>query len=153
MKSMQLGKKNDSTGWNVYEQCKMGGAIIATGHEHSYTRTKSLSDIQNQIVHPDYADQNNLVVTPGTTFVFVSGLGGAGIRDQNRCLPDTYPYGCNGEWASIYSSNQDASPGALFCTFYEDDNPTKASCYFKDIAGNIPDTFSITNFPNGLPEK
>jgi len=153
MKSMQLGKKNDSTGWDVYEQCRINGAIIATGHEHSYARTKSLSDIQNQIVHPDYSDQNNLVVAPGTTFVFVSGLGGTGVRDQNRCLPDTYPYGCNGEWANIYSLNQDASPGALFCTFYADENPTKASCYFKDIAGNTPDTFSITNFPNGISEK
>lgn len=153
MKSMQLGKKSDSTGWDVYEQCRINGAVIATGHEHSYSRTKSLSDMQNQIVNPGYTEKDNLVVAPGTTFAFVSGLGGASVRDQNRCLPDTYPYGCNDEWASIYSSNQDANPGVLFCTFHIDDNPNKAECYFKDIAGNIPDAFSITNFPNGLPEK
>ena len=49
----------------------------------------------------------------GRSFVFVSGLGGSSVRDQDRCLPATPPYGCDGLWASIYSQAQSGRPGAL----------------------------------------
>ncbi len=98
---MQIGGKGSSTGWEVYEECKMGGAIIATGHEHSYSRTKTLTSTESQIVDPDWPQVGEVRVAEGATFVFVSGLGGGSIRDQERCLPDAFPYGCNGEWASI----------------------------------------------------
>jgi len=150
MNAMQVGEQGNETGWEVYEECRKGGAIIATGHEHSYERTKSLISIQNQIINPDYPDPSNLIVSDDTTFVFVSGLGGSNVRDQERCLPTAYPYGCNGEWANIYTSDQGANPGALFCSFNVDGQPNKASCYFKDINGNIPDQFSITNFVNKI---
>src|SRR5205809_959611 len=39
MQLMQVGGKGDETGWGVYEQSRRGGAIIATAHEHSYSRT------------------------------------------------------------------------------------------------------------------
>ncbi len=144
MNAMQVGEKPDETGWEVYEECRKGGAIIATGHEHSYVRTKTLTSIENQIVDPDFSDPNNLRVSKGSTFVFVSALGGQSIRNQDRCLPTTFPYGCNNEWASIYTSDQGAKYGALFCTFNVDAQPNKANCYFKDISGNVPDQFSIT---------
>ena len=50
MTDMQTGKKKNKTGWEVYENCKNAGAIIATGHEHVYSRTKTLIDIENQVV-------------------------------------------------------------------------------------------------------
>jgi len=146
MNTMQLGKKIDTTGWEVYNACKDGGAIIATAHEHSYHRTKTLIDIENQIVDPDWSNPNELRVKEGSTFVFVSGIGGHSIRDQERCLPYSYPYGCNDEWAKIYTSNQDATFGSLFCDFNADGNPNKAYCYFKNIDGEIVDEFNITNF-------
>ncbi len=37
---MQIGKQMDDVGWGPYEACRRGGAIIATGHEHSYARTQ-----------------------------------------------------------------------------------------------------------------
>jgi hypothetical protein len=37
---MQVGGKTSETGWEVYEECRMGGAIVATGHEHSYSRDR-----------------------------------------------------------------------------------------------------------------
>ena len=146
MNAMQVGQKPDETGWEVYEECRKGGAIIATGHEHSYERTKTLVSIENQIIDSECSDPNNVCVTDDASFVFVSGLGGRSIRDQDRCLPTIFPYGCNGEWASIYTSDQGANFGALFCSFHVDDQPNKAHCYFKDINGNVPDEFTITSF-------
>ena len=148
MNKMQMGNKPDKTGWEVYNACKNGGAIIATGHEHSYHRTKTLIDIENQIVDPQWPKPDNLRVKEGSTFVFVSGLGGYSIRDQDRCLPISYPYGCNHEWASIYTSDQDANFGALFCVFNAGGQSNKAYCYFKNIDGEIVDEFSVTSFVN-----
>ncbi len=146
MNKMQLGSKPDRTGWQVYEECKKGGAMIVTGHEHAYSRTKTLISIEEQIVDPDWSKSNNLKLSYGTSFVVVSGLGGHAIKNQDRCLPPTFPYGCNGEWASIYTADQGASHGALFCLFNVEGQPNKASCYFKDINGNIPDKFIVTSF-------
>ena len=54
MDDMQIGSQGDRTGWEVYNACKNGGAIIATGHEHSYHRTKTLIDIENQNLNIDF---------------------------------------------------------------------------------------------------
>ena len=146
MDYMQIGNKENNVGWEVYENCKNGAAIIATAHYHSYSRTKTLVDIENQIVDSEWSEPNKLRVKEGSTFVFVSGLGGKSIKDQERCLPTSYPYGCNGEWASIYTSDQNADFGALFCTFNTGGEPNKADCYFKNIQGKIIDKFTVTNF-------
>ena len=121
-RAMQVGGKQDEVGWAPYEECRKGRAIIATGHEHSYHRTKTLSDMQSQTVDPNSPDPDLVRVDHGSTFAFVSRLGGRSIRDQERCLPTTSPYGCNGEWASIYTSDQRASFGALFIEFNLDDD-------------------------------
>jgi len=145
-RNMQIGGKGSETGWGVYEACREGGAIIATAHEHSYERTKTLISMQNQSIDPEWPDPQQVRVAPGASFVFVSGLGGNSVRDQERCLPSTPPYGCNGEWASIYSSNQGATHGALFCSFNVAGQSDQAYCYFKDIGSIVPDEFTITNF-------
>lgn len=130
---MQVGGKSDETGWTSYELCRQAGAIIATAHEHSYERTHLMSDFTNQIVE-GVSDTMN--VRPGSTFAFVSGLGGYSIRSQVDSLAN------NPWWASVYTSTQNANYGALLCTFnYQGER--KAHCYFKDINGNIPDTFDI----------
>ena len=153
MTDMQTGTKSNKTGWEVYENCKNAGAIIATGHEHVYSRTKTLIDIENQVVDPEWSERNKLRIKEDSTFVFVSGIGGKTIRTQERCLPLSYPYGCNGEWANIYTSDQHATFGALFCTFNADGQPNKAYCYFKDIDGSIIDEFTITNFLGTYPDN
>ena len=145
MKAMQVGGKTDDTGWGVYEACREGGAIIATGHEHSYSRTRTLVDMSDQTIDPAWPLANEVRVAPGSTFAFVSGLGGKSVRGQKRCLPATPPYGCDGTWASIYTSEQDATHGALFCAFGVDAQAEKATCWFKDIDGNVPDMFTVTN--------
>jgi hypothetical protein len=59
-------------------------------------------------------------------------------------LPDAPPYGCKGEWAKIYTSNQNAQFGALFITFNVDGDPNKAHGYFKTVNGQIVDEFDVT---------
>jgi hypothetical protein len=149
MRRMQVGGKVDETGWGVYEAARRGGAIIATGHEHSYSRTHLLSSISRQVVA---STGNTLTLArdnpatfrdEGRSFVFVSGLGGRSIRSQMRCPPTTAPYGCRGEWASIYASDQGANSGALFGTFNHGGDPFLAHFYFKDIDGNVPDDFFV----------
>ncbi|MDH3216237.1 MAG: metallophosphoesterase, partial [Candidatus Krumholzibacteria bacterium] len=72
MNAMQVGSKGNETGWGVYENARAGGALIMTGHEHSYERTHVLSDMSSQTV----ADNTSpYLVKPGQTFATVSGLG------------------------------------------------------------------------------
>jgi len=145
MTNLQVGLKTNTTGYEIFEECRKNGAIIVTGHEHSYHRTKTLVDMQRQIIDPEWLEPNNVRVSKGSSFVIVSGLGGVGIRAQERCLPISYPYGCDGIWANIYSTSQNATYGALFCSFNVDNDPRDAKCYFKDIKQNIIDKFMITN--------
>ena len=162
MTTMQLGTKGDEQGWPDYETCREFGAIIATGHEHTYERTLTFAHTANSItnltidpaLHPKNAsgipgNPKSLKVGPGNTFVFVSGLGGNGPRNQDRCLPATYPYnggsGCNYIWGSIWTTDQGGtSPfGALFMTFNYQGNPNKAHGYFKTISGQVIDEFDV----------
>jgi hypothetical protein len=142
-RAMQVGDKRNEVGWDAYEVCREAGALIVTAHEHSYSRTKTLVDIPRRTVSPDWPDPDVLTVAPGSTFVVVAGLGGDSIRGQERCRPTTYPYGCDGEWASIYTADQGARPGALFVTFHVDGDPKKARGYFKNIDREIIDTFTV----------
>ena len=173
MNTTPIYSKPNKTGLEIYEACKDGGAIIANGHKHFYARTKTLINIENQIVDPEWSKPDKLRVKEGSTFVFVSGLGGANLNSEidgisgglfgsdQRCLPGLsalfgtdesyyrlkflYPDGCNGEWANIYTSDQDATHGALFCTFNAGGEPNKAYCYFKNIDGKIIDEFTVIN--------
>ncbi len=146
MREMQVGGKSDATGWGVYEESRRGAAIIATAHEHSYSRTHLLSSMQSQTVA---STDNTLRLsrddpqTPpdeGRGFAFVSGLGGKSIRDQEIDGP---------WWASIYTSTQNADYGALFGVFHNEGDPRRAYFYFKDISGNVADAFFVES-PPGL---
>ncbi|HKZ80187.1 MAG TPA: metallophosphoesterase [Pyrinomonadaceae bacterium] len=153
MHLMQSGRKKDETGWEVYEEARKGGAIIATGHEHAYTRTYLLSNIVTQAVANTSANFN---ISKGKTFVLVSGLGGQSIRPQLR----------GGDWwATVYARNclprnntckPNATFGALFATFNVDGEPHKAEFYFKDIDGRVIDRFTVVSDlvpENGISEK
>jgi hypothetical protein len=140
MRAMQVGGKDDDTGWGVYEESRRGGAIIATGHEHSYSRTHLLRSCKNQTVASTsdtlvlQKDDSQSAADEGRTFVFVSGLGGKSIREQKR----------SGDWwACIYTDDQDANYGALFGTFNFKGVPNLAYFYFKDIGGAVRDSFYV----------
>jgi hypothetical protein len=140
MSDMQVGGKGNEVGWPVYEESRRGGAIIATAHEHSYSRTHLLSSMQNRTVESTSqplvlaADDAATDADEGRTFAFVSGLGGNSIRDQER----------TGDWwASVYTSTQGASNGALFAVFNVNDDPRLAHFYFKDVTGKVVDDFMV----------
>jgi Calcineurin-like phosphoesterase len=135
-KLMQVGGKDDEVGWKPYETCREGGAIVATAHEHSYSRTHLMDNFETQSVA---STSDRLVIKEGRSFVFVSGLGGHSIRRQRRDDP---------WWAAVYTRDQDANFGALFCEFFLDGKPNRASCYFKDIDGNVPDRFKLISRVN-----
>ncbi|MDA1036419.1 MAG: metallophosphoesterase [Chloroflexi bacterium] len=131
---MQVGGKGNETGWEVYEACRSAGAIIATAHEHSYSRTHLMSDFESQIVA---TKSGPLRLQPGFSFAFVSGLGGRGVRDEDDGR------GGNPWWASVYTSSNGATFGALFCEFNYRSATENAHCYFKPIDGAIVDEFDL----------
>ncbi|HET6569373.1 MAG TPA: metallophosphoesterase [Rhodothermales bacterium] len=172
MNDMQAGGKSDEMDWATYRACQDAGAIIATGHEHSYARTRTLTDLGNRADgHGATGAPDQVEVGPGRTFVFVSGLGGKSMRDYecDKHEDDTW-------WATVYTSNYylqngreivkscapgtaDAEPvvdgytfGALFITFNAGGDPDKADAYFKNIDGEVIDSFSITR-PSGLARR
>jgi hypothetical protein len=139
---MQVGGKSNETGWGVYEESRRGGAIIATAHEHTYSRTHLLSDFQNQVVASSEdplllaADDPATPEDEGRSFAFVSALGGKSIRNQELGGP---------WWASIYTSDQGARSGALFGVFNYGGDPNLARFTFKDISGQVVDDFFVTS--------
>ena len=136
-REMQVGGKSSEVGWGPYRACRQGGAIVATGHEHSYSRTHLMDNFETQSVA---STSNTLVIEEGKSFAFVSGLGGRGARDQEL----------SGDWwASIYTSTQGANDGALFCTFFANGDPNRASCYFEDVDGVVPDQFELVSAVTG----
>lgn len=127
----QVGLKGDEAGDGVYEACRSAGALIVTGHEHSYHRTYLL----DALVPPHIATTSSrMMLVPGTTLIAVSGIGGQSIRPQETTAP---------WWATVYTASQHGTYGALFCTFNYNNDPRVTHCYFKDIQGNVPDQFDL----------
>lgn len=145
MNVMQKYLTSNENGWENYDACKNGGAIIANAHKHFYSRTKTLVDIPHQVVDPEWTNPDKVRVGEGATFVFVSGLGGASIHSENTGISGGL-FTTRDSWGSIYTTEQDATYGALFCTFNTGEQLNKAFCYFKNIDGKIIDEFTITNF-------
>jgi hypothetical protein len=146
---MQIGTKPDEVGWNAYRECMNAGAIISTAHEHSYSRTLALTNLGNgSLGHGAVGTFDSLTVSPGRTFVFVSGLGGNSVRDYDAAShsDDTW-------WAAQYAANRwlksgavqsgTGTYGATFIRFHVDGNPRLARGYFKDVNGRIADEFTI----------
>lgn len=161
--SMQLGGKYNEVGWKAYQICQKYGAVIATGHEHSYSRTKTLTQLgSDHLNHGAIGNPNELTLGPNKNFVFVSGVGGHSLR----------PYNCDKGnlakwWASIFTTNyivkngttiqeKDCSKtdiqydqnntefGALFITFNYNGYPEKAYGEFITTEGRTLDNFIIT---------
>jgi hypothetical protein len=126
---MQVGGKKDEVGWDAYDICRAHGAIIATGHEHSYSRTFVMNNFTNQSVS---SFNETLSIAPGETFAFVSGIGGKGVRVPKDDLD------INAWWAKTYTANDGAKAGALFCTFGD-----VGFCEFKTEQGVVIDNFTI----------
>ncbi|MBP9758968.1 metallophosphoesterase [Candidatus Dojkabacteria bacterium] len=127
---MQVGGKSDEVGWDIYEECRKQGAILATAHEHSYSRTHLMSSF----TPPTIANTDtNIIIEKGKTFAFVSGMAGFSERATVGNL------GKNPWWASVYTTNNGAIPSILFCKF----KGKNANCYLKNIENKVIDTFTL----------
>lgn len=152
MRDLQAGDKPDEVTWNALRNCQNGGAIVVMAHEHSYARTRTLTDVGNEPGgHGAIGTPARVEVGPGRTFAAVSGLGGRSIRSYDAGLhsDDTW-------WATLYTSNYyrrngkeierfSADYGALFIRFHVGGDPKKAHAYFKNIEKTVVDEFEIVH--------
>ncbi|MCJ1296676.1 hypothetical protein MMC34_008242 [Xylographa carneopallida] len=140
---MQTGDKANETGWGVYNECLAQGAMIMTGHEHSYERSYQMSSFENQLF--DKTDPLHLTLTPTQGIVVVQGLGGREVR-VNKEPGQTW-------WASLdnASNQKNTAPSAMhlafsgvLCKYNLNGNAKLAYCYDKRIDGQVHDEFYIT---------
>ncbi|KAI8921572.1 hypothetical protein BC831DRAFT_476556 [Entophlyctis helioformis] len=134
----QTGDKKDETGYEVYDTCRRHGAIVFTSHDHSYARSHLMADFENTIIA---SNSSTLRVSPGYSFVAVSGLGGDSIRywkDGREKSP---------WWAKTAAMDNGVNYGGLLCTFNLLGDSKRAKCKFQDIDGNVWDRFKITSRP------
>jgi len=104
---MQVGFKSDEVGYNSYQICQKYGALVVTGHEHSYARTRVLSEVGNTAnYHGATGTYDDLFLGPGRTAVIVSGLGGKGIRPYAERFHDDDRW-----WAAYLTSNRSMRSG------------------------------------------
>lgn len=127
MRATNVGPKGNEMGWQIYENCRAAGAIVAQGHSHTYSRSKTITADQAQTVDAACSDPFSLCVGPGKHFFFDSSLGGV---DQRTLQNTNQPY-----WASTYA----ADFGALFIEFHVDGDPKKAKGYFKTVGDVVID--------------
>lgn len=138
-RATNVGPKSDEMGWQIYENCRTNAAIVAQGHSHTYSRSKTITNDTNQTVDGTCSDPFNLCVSPGRHIFLDSSLGGVETRTLDATW-STKPY-----WGSVYG----ASFGALFVTFNVDGDPNKARGYFKNVGGTIidpPAASGLTSF-------
>jgi Calcineurin-like phosphoesterase len=138
---MQRGEKEDMTGWGVYEECRKAGAIILSGHDHGYARTRLVSKFADRPQFDERGEHRVLRLAhgdaTGRTVSILSGLGGKGVRQAEGNL-DKSP------WYASTLSNGDpqANSGMVLCTASWQGTP-KLTCKFKTIDGAVTDTFEI----------
>lgn len=134
----QLGNKGTEAQIFLYDTCRRMGALIHTGHEHSYARTHLMSSFEDFTV-ADTSSQ--LTISEGESVAWVSAVGGQSER------PCTDNSNLNPWWGQALCTNIEPPliPGALFCNFNPEGNgEDMAYCWFEQIDGQIRDNFNLT---------
>lgn len=145
MRASNIGPKDDEMGWAAYENCRAYGAIVAQGHSHTYSRSRTLVNDTTQTVDPSCNNPFDLCVGPGRHFFFDSSVGGYDLRPPTTSIASK-PY-----WGASYTS----AYGALFLEFNVDGDANKARGYFKTITDAVVDppassgrsSFTVTRTP------
>lgn len=123
----QVGDKRTAVPLALYDACREGGAIIATGHNHAYARTYPMADFAGRTVasrSPPY------MVGDGASFALVSGIAGEEFYPTTDMVDASW-------WAATYTADDDGHTfGAFFTTFRPDGT---GECYFKNIDGVVVD--------------
>jgi hypothetical protein len=140
---------------SLFDICRKHGAIIVTGDQHLYTRTRSISEFdfeESSLVQTsDYLKLNGskievLRAVPGRTFIVNSGLGGqtpAGADSLTN--PSVY--------AKIVGKDVNTSSGVFFCELKasppelknekDKDIASKGYCYFKNVDDEVLDRIIV----------
>lgn len=105
--SFQLGSESTEVSLKMYNTCIEEGAIVMTGHNHSYGRTKPIRDAETKSVSSSYS------LRKGKTLIFLNGVGGRALYSGND------EYYKNPWWDITYTatSNPRAEHGGVVCTF------------------------------------
>lgn len=128
-RATNIGPKDDEMGWATYEACRAAGAIVAQGHSHTYSRSRTLTNDATQTVDPTCNGPFDLCVGTNRHFFFDSSVGGYDLRSPTTSIASK-PY-----WGSTFTG----AYGALFIDFNVDGNPNKARGYFKTTEDRIVD--------------
>ncbi|KNE68246.1 hypothetical protein AMAG_12920 [Allomyces macrogynus ATCC 38327] len=125
-RAYQSGSKPDETGYKVYDSCRAHGAVVATAHEHAYSRTALMGSFEKFEMMNATATHDQLDVRPGSSFAFVTGLGGESVRSLSQKMPDR-------PWlVRAAGADQNARAAAVLCEFYPGDDPFEAKCEVRD---------------------
>ncbi|KAJ3355789.1 hypothetical protein GGF32_001805 [Allomyces javanicus] len=140
-RAYQSGDKPNETGYRVYDACRAHGAVVATAHEHAYSRTALMGSFEKFEMMNATAAHDQLDVRPGSTFAFVTGLGGESVRSLSRKMPDR-------PWlVRAAGADQSARAAAVLCEFYPGDDPFSARCEVRDAVRdeeNVYDQWTMT---------
>ena len=139
-----------------YDSCREAGALVMTGFENNYARSKLLTGF-DPITSAQEDDLSVIDLQPGNTVAFVTGLGGQGSHPYS---PDDHP--STEPWSSIYTENYylengnvqeitDFDNGVLFITFNKNNNQKKAVGEFVNINGQVIDSFEISTGELEIP--
>ena len=131
---MQTGDKSNETGWGVYNECLLQGAMVMTGHEHSYERSYQMSSFEHQVFDP--SNPRNLTLTPEKGIVVVQGLGGREVRVNKQPQQNW--------WAALDNYNTSARFSGVVCKYNLNGNAKLAYCYDKNIDRVTKDEWYIT---------
>ncbi|AJF61583.1 hypothetical protein QT06_C0001G0748 [archaeon GW2011_AR15] len=156
---LRVGSKldADTLGRKYYQKCLDEGAIIVTGYDGNYARTRTITSLPDDGPIVTAGEPGQLTLGDGKSFTVVSGLGGNSLGNYSCALHDSDTW-----WASIFSNNyhmtngiqqvkscttnvvSNFNYGALFITFNVGGDTTKAKGEFKTLNGNVVDSFTIT---------
>ncbi|MES1908663.1 MAG: hypothetical protein MHM6MM_001550 [Cercozoa sp. M6MM] len=132
---MQIGSKHDEVGWDAYDTCRKHGALVATGHEHSYARSHTMTSFRKQL----FEEEAVISLRPGRSFVFHAGVGG---QKANSAKDDLQH---NDWWAAWAATQTGLQQGGLMCSF----SSVRGHCEFHSIDGRVHDRFDFTSEVTG----
>ena len=130
-KDFQLGSKTSEIGYEIYQACIDGGALIITGHDHVYGRTHIIKDAEDK----EIIKQEPHIIKRGQSMIWVNGLGGYSRFSEKNDNQD------NSWWDSAFTRTTGSQYGALICTF----DTNRADCEFKTIIDTTLDTVTLYN--------
>lgn len=135
---IQAGTNGDGVGWDVYDACLEAGAIVATAHEHGYSRTFGLDQFEPNIRAVSTNASDPIELSPNKTFTFVSAAGGRPFRKSGG--------NASKDWqAKVYMKEQNSEgAGAVFCEFGFK-AADQADCYFKDVEKGEIDRWTLVS--------